>query len=116
MVNSEHLGSLLEAFASAELLKQRTWSAEDFTIYHFRDRNQLEVDLVIEYADGKVFLIEIKASQTYRPNQTTGIRALAAKLGPRFLGGAVLGLTDHGYLLGEKIYGLPLSILWEAAS
>lgn len=114
LLASEHLGSLLEAFAVTELLKQHTWSDESFTLYHYRDRNGLEVDIVVEYADGQVFLLEVKASQTYHSAHTKGIRALAARLGPRFLGGAVLGLSDHGYLLGDRIYGLPLSAIWEA--
>jgi predicted AAA+ superfamily ATPase len=116
MADAEHLGPLLEAFAAVELLKQRTWSEEDSTVHHFRDRNGAEVDIVLEYADGSVFLLEIKATQTYRPAHAKGIKALAAKLGDRFLGGAVLGLSDRGYLLGDRIYGLPLAVLWEAGS
>ncbi|MDR1431836.1 MAG: DUF4143 domain-containing protein [Propionibacteriaceae bacterium] len=113
---SEPLGGLLEAFAAGELIKQRTWSAEDFNGYHFRDRNGLEVDLAIEYAAGCIFLLAVKASQSYRPEHTKAIRTLGARLGSRFFGGAVLGLTEQGYLLGEKIYGLPLSVLWESAA
>jgi predicted AAA+ superfamily ATPase len=113
---NDYLGGLVEAFVTGELTKQQGWSTERFNLYHFRDRNGTEVDLVIEYGDGSVFLIEVKASQTYQPAHTLGIRALAAKLGSRFAGGAVLGLASEPKLLGDRIWGLPLSILWEHGS
>lgn len=107
------LGAQLEAFVAGELTKQRGWSAEEHDLYHFRDRNGLEVDLVIEYGDGRVFLIEVKASSTYRSDHVRGIRQLADRLGDRFIGGAVLGLSTEPLQLAQGIWGLPLSTLWE---
>ncbi len=107
------LGALLEAFVLGELTKQRGWSAEEFDLYHFRDRDGLEVDIVIEFADGQVFLLEIKASQTYRADHVKGIQALARKLGDRFLGGAVLGLAKESVQIAHRLWGLPLAALWE---
>lgn len=111
---ANELGALLEAFAVGELTKQRGWSAEEFDLYHFRDRDGLEVDIVIEFADGKVFLIEVKASQTYRADHVKGIRSLAAKLGDRLLGGAVLSLAQESVQLARGVWGFPLAALWEA--
>lgn len=106
-------GAQLEAFVAGELAKQRGWSAEEYDLYHFRDRNGLEVDLVIEYGDGRVFLIEVKASSTYRSDHIRGIRQLAERLGDRFIGGAVLGLSTESRQLAQGIWGLPISALWE---
>lgn len=108
------LGALLEAFVVGELVKQRGWSAEEFDLYHFRDRDGLEVDVVVEFADGKVFLLEVKASQTYRADHARGILALAGKLGDRFLGGAVLGLAAESVQIARRVWGFPLAVLWEA--
>ncbi|WP_163544111.1 ATP-binding protein [Occultella kanbiaonis] len=107
------LGGPLEAFVATELLKQRTWSSEDFEIYHFRDRDGLEVDLVIEFADGKVLLIEVKASSTYRADHVRGIRVLAERLGDRFLGGVVMALAQQRRQLADRVWGVPVSTLWE---
>ncbi|MDR0849503.1 MAG: ATP-binding protein [Propionibacteriaceae bacterium] len=106
------LGGLLEGFVTTELMKQHTWSQEDFQLFHFRDRNGLEVDLVIEYDDGRIFLIEVKATQTYRPEHTAAIRSLADTLGDRFCGGAVLSFVPEPARFGERIWGLPVSCLW----
>lgn len=107
------LGAQLEAFVVAQLMAQRGWSAEEFELFHFRDRDGLEVDVVIEFADGRVFLIEVKASSTFRAEHSRGIRALAQRLGDRFVGGAVLGLTEEPRQLTEQVWGLPISTLWE---
>lgn len=113
LTNAPVLGPQLEGFVATELTKQRGWSAQEFELAHFRDRAGLEVDLVIEYADGAVFLIEVKATSTYRAEHVRAIRALAERLGDRFLGGAVFGLSTERYLLGDRIWGLPVATLWE---
>lgn len=110
---STELGPQLEAFVAGELLKQRGWSAQEYDLSHFRDRAGLEVDLVIEFGDGAVALVAVKASSTYRSEHTHAIRTLAARLGDRFVGGVVLGLSSERYQLGDRIWGLPVSTLWD---
>ena len=112
---SAQLGAELEAFVVAELTRQKGWSDADHCLYHFRDRNGTEVDIVIEYPDGTAFLLEIKASQTPQRTHAKGILTLAEALGPKFLGGAVLCLTQQSHLLGDRIWALPISVLWEHA-
>lgn len=107
------LGAQLEAFVVGELTKQKGWSVEHFDLAHFRDRDGLEVDVVMEFDDGKVFLIEVKASETYRSDHVKPIRALAERLGDRFLGGAVLGLDQQPRWLADRVWGLPISALWQ---
>ncbi|MDO5661062.1 MAG: ATP-binding protein [Brachybacterium sp.] len=107
------LGMQLEAFVVGQLMAQRGWSKENFEIYHFRDRDGLEVDVVLEFDDGHVFLIEVKASTTIRADHTRGIRDLADRLGDRFLGGAVLGLVERARPVTGQIWALPVSALWE---
>ncbi|MFT4035420.1 MAG: ATP-binding protein [Patulibacter sp.] len=113
---AERLGPHLEALAALELRKQQGWSGEEFDLRHFRNRDGLEVDLVLEFADGGVFLLEIKATETYRSAHFSGIHALAKRLGPRFLGGAVLGLSQESHQIAERMWALPLSILWDASA
>lgn len=107
------LGAQLEAFVVGQLVAQKGWSAQEFELFHFRDRDGLEVDVVMEFADGAVFLIEVKASATFRAEHSRGIRALAERLGDRFLGGAVLGIAEEGRQLADRVWGLPISALWE---
>jgi len=109
---SESFGALLESFVTAELLRQRTWSAEEYELFHYRDRDGSEVDLVIELADGRVIGIEVKASTTYRGDQFNGLRTMRDLLGDRFAGGFVLSTATTGYRYSDRLYGLPVSALW----
>ncbi len=109
------VGRQLEAFVVAEILKQRGWSGERFEVGHFRDRDGLEVDVVLEFADGSAFLVEVKATATYRAEHVKAIRELAGRLGDRFLGGAVLGLSPHRVQLARGVWGVPVSVLWDHA-
>ncbi|WP_193105518.1 ATP-binding protein [Brachybacterium sp. FME24] len=112
LTSAPALGAQLEAFVVAQLFAQRGWSAEEYEIFHFRDRDGLEVDVVLEFPDGRVFLLEVKSSSTIRADHSRGIRALAERLGDRFLGGAVLGLSTESRQLADRIWGLPISALW----
>jgi predicted AAA+ superfamily ATPase len=40
-------GSLLETFVFSELLKMASWSEERVSIFHFRDRDNFKVDVVL---------------------------------------------------------------------
>lgn len=112
-LTSDAIGGLFEAFVASELLKQRAWSEQDYQVFHFRDRNGVEVDLVLELDDGRVLALEVKASSTYRADQFAGLRFLKDKLGDRFVAGIVLGMSDTGYQYADRLYGLPASALWQ---
>jgi len=57
-------GPLLETFVFSEVLKQASWFSESCALYHYRDKDQDEVDLVIETGSGALVGIEVKASAT----------------------------------------------------
>ena len=42
------LGPLLETFVFQELLRQASWHADDIRFCHFRDKDNYEVDIVLE--------------------------------------------------------------------
>lgn len=107
------IGGLFEAFIASELLKQQAWSEQDYQVFHYRDRDGAEVDLVIELDDGNVVGIEVKASSSYRGDQFTGLRFLKDKLGDRFLAGIVIGMSGVGYQYADRLYGLPAAALWQ---
>lgn len=113
LTHQEAFGHLLEGFVASELRRQQTWSEQEFRLFHYRDSGGIEVDLVVEFADGRVLALEVKASATYQARQFRGLTALRDALGDRFLGGIVLGTAQHGYRYAPKLWGLPISALWE---
>lgn len=111
---ADHLGGLLEGMAVQELLKQQSWSESDYRLYHYRDRNGLEVDVVVELADGSIYGLEIKASQTIKGEHFKGLKGLQERAGSRFRGGFVLGTTRVGSQHGSALWSMPLAALWGA--
>lgn len=112
LTGADHLGGLLEGFVVSELLKQQTWSDVDYGLFHYRDRNGLEVDVTIELGDGSIYGLEVKASQTIKSDHFTGLKVLQERAGRRFRGGIVLGTTQHPVQHGPGLWGLPISALW----
>lgn len=112
-VGSSFIGAALEGFVVLELQKQRDWSSEEFELFHYRDRDGLEVDVVAELADGSIIGFEVKASSTFKGEHFVGLRALRDRLGSRFVGGYVLGMAQQSAAFGDRLWGLPVSSLWE---
>lgn len=107
------LGGLLETFVLSELSKLRITSKEDYAIYHLRDRSGPEVDFVIEGPDGKIAGLEVKASASPSSSDAKHLRWLKDKLGDRMIAGVVLHLGSAAGSLGDGIYALPVSALWD---
>lgn len=110
--NRAAFGALLETFVFAEIMKLMTWSDLQLAVYHFRDQEKNEVDLVLERDDGMVAGIEIKASATVTASDFSGLKKLAAACGSKFAYGVVLYDGDTVVPFGSKLAAGPLSCLW----
>jgi predicted AAA+ superfamily ATPase len=105
-------GALLETFIFSEVLKLASWTGQRFEFSHYRDKDQDEVDLVIENPEGKIAGLEVKASATVTASDFNGLRKLAGATGDRFVAGLVLYDGDVVIPFGEKLFAAPISSLW----
>jgi predicted AAA+ superfamily ATPase len=105
------VGPLLENFAIGEVARQLTWAEEPVQLFHYRDRDQVEVDMVLDAA-GSVVGIEVKAAETVRAEDFRGLRHLANRLGGRFLAGIVLYAGEQQLSFGDRLTALPMAALW----
>lgn len=103
----------MEGFVVGELLKQQTWSDEEFELFHYRTKSGVEVDIVIELADGSVVATEVKSGSTFKTDHFGGLRYLRDRLGDRFIAGIVLNTGRTGYRYSDRLWGLPVASLWE---
>lgn len=113
LAGRRRLAPLLEGVVAAELLRQRRSSAVDHRLGHLRERNGLEVDVVVELPDDSVYGIEVRTAAAFRPHQFRALEALAARAGSRFRGGIVLNTAAAGFKYRPGMWGLPISALWE---
>lgn len=115
MADRSLLGQLLETFVYQELRRQAGWHDTPFGFFHFRDRDDFEVDIVIEQGPAAVTGVEVKAAATVRPSDFRGLRKLAATVGDRFAGGVVLYDGELTARFGERLHAVPVRRLWETA-
>jgi predicted AAA+ superfamily ATPase len=106
------VGPLLENFAIGEVARQLTWAEEPVQLFHYRDRDKAEVDMVLEHASGTVIGLEVKAAETVRAEDFRGLRHLASRLGDRFRAGFVLYAGEQQLPFGDRLTALPMSALW----
>jgi predicted AAA+ superfamily ATPase len=112
VTHGETFGSLLESLVVSELLKQQAWSEVDYSLYHFRDKDQREVDIVIELFDGRLIGVEVKATQTVLRRHFNGLRFLRDRVGERFVAGIVFHTGKECLSFGDRLDSLPLCALW----
>jgi predicted AAA+ superfamily ATPase len=110
------LGPLLEGFVAMELARQLTWSQQRAELYHYRTKDQLEVDLVIENRRRQVVAIEVKAASTVRAEDFRGLEHLAARLGDDLIVGLVLYTGRQTLPFGPRFRAMPISALWETGA
>jgi len=104
------LGQLLETFIYQELRKQASWHHEDLRFYHFRNKDKIEVDIVIEKGRLKVG-VEIKASATVKPQDFKGLNKLKDACDEDFAAGIVVYDGEQVLSFGERLYAVPISHL-----
>jgi predicted AAA+ superfamily ATPase len=105
-------GMFYETFVAMELDRQISWLDDRPQLFHFRDRDQREVDIVLEHRDGSVSAVEVKATATVHARDFRGLTHLKDKLGARFKAGALLYTGANTVPFGERLAAVPLCGLW----
>ncbi len=106
------LGQLLETFVFQELRRQASWHDAACTFFHYRDKDKVEVDIVIERGTQAVAGVEVKAGATVNEKDFRGLRKLRAATGSRFAGGVVVYDGETCVSFGDGLYAVPLRLLW----
>ncbi len=107
-------GHLLESFVLQQLISMADCMARPPRFYHFRDRDNTEVDIVIESRQ-KIWGVEIKAAASVNREDAKGLRKLAEIAGDAFQAGIVFYDGEATLPLDREagILAVPLSKLWE---
>jgi predicted AAA+ superfamily ATPase len=114
LVADRHLlGQILETFVFQELRRQASWHDEPLGFFHFRDKDGVEVDIVIERGARALVGVEVKAAATVTAADFRGLRKLREAAGKRFVVGVVLYDGETSVRFDEQLYAVPLRALWE---
>lgn len=107
-------GMFYETFVAMELDRQISWLDDRPQLFHFRDRDQREVDLVLEHNDGSVTAIEVKSAATVHRGDFRSLAYLREKLGRAFKAGALLYSGASTVPFGDRLAAVPLRGLWSS--
>jgi predicted AAA+ superfamily ATPase len=107
------LGPLLEGFVAMEIARQLTWSEQRAELFHYRTKDKVEVDIVLENRRGQVVAIDVKAASTVRGEDFRGIQHLKERLGDDLVVGVVLYTGQQTLPFGPTFRAVPISALWE---
>ncbi|MHB1537411.1 MAG: ATP-binding protein [Solirubrobacteraceae bacterium] len=110
--DSTSAGPAFETFAAMELYRQRDWAKRPPSMFHYRDKQQREVDIVLELGSGEIAGIEIKSAATVKARDFSGLRHLRDRLGERFQAGVVLYSGERTLGFGDRMAAVPLCGLW----
>ncbi len=112
-LNSDHAGKLIETFVCNELAAQVDTGDGEYALYHYRDREQREIDFIIERDDGAILGIEVKAAISASKKDFRHLawfRDSIAK-GRPFVG-VLLYAGEHTGQFGDGLWAVPIGGLW----
>ncbi|MCS6797566.1 MAG: ATP-binding protein [Myxococcota bacterium] len=107
-------GPLLETFVLQELRRQASWTDDAFAFHYFRDRDDFEVDIVLERGPAALAGVEVKAAASVNESDLRGLRKLQAMAAKRFVAGVVLYDGPATIRFTERLFAVPVRALWEA--
>ena len=104
------LGQLLETFIYLEIRKYADWHDEELKFYHFRNKDKVEVDIIIEQGQ-QMAGIEIKAAASVTQSDFKGLNKLKDACGKQFSAGVVFYDGETILPFGDKLFAVPISLL-----
>ncbi|MBU6196266.1 MAG: DUF4143 domain-containing protein [Cyanobacteria bacterium REEB446] len=102
---TKEFGKAFEHFIIKEFIYTANYLNPDYQFSYYRTENNAEVDLIIEAPTGKVFAVEIKASDTPKNSELKGLKSFKTLVPEASL--ICASLAEKRYKLDEDIWVYP---------
>ncbi|MBA2607675.1 MAG: ATP-binding protein [Actinobacteria bacterium] len=107
------IGRILDTFVASQLRAELSAGAAKPRLFHLRqEQGRHEVDLIVEFAGGRIIAIEVKATAAPRSTDARHLGWLRDELGDRFLAGVVFHTGPGLFEMGDRLIAAPVSTLW----
>lgn len=111
--DSDKVGKLMETFVFNELSAQVDLDRDQYTIYHYRDREKREIDFLIEGDNGALVGIEVKAASAINKDCFKHLKWFKDNLAKeKTFVGIVLYTGEFASSFGDGMWAVPVSALW----
>lgn len=113
-LDADQSGKLVEGFVFTQLAAHLDAQDEPHSLTHYRDREQREIDFVVETPDGMTVGIEVKAGSAVGADSFKHLvwfRERMLQNNAPFVG-LVLYTGDHVLRFGEHLWAVPMHALW----
>jgi len=107
------LGAMFETFVLQELRRQASWRPTPIDFFHYRDRDDYEVDIVLEQGSTALVGVEVKAAASVNDADLRGLRRLRGAAGERFRAGVVIYDGSATIPLEDRLFAVPVRRMWE---
>ena len=108
LMNSQMAGNILETYVFAEILKSYWNNGLNPNIYFYRDKEQKEIDFIIEKNE-TLYPIEVKKTAT--PSNVKLQFDVLTKLGKQVGEGALICFYNELLPISEKVFSVPVSYI-----
>ena len=106
-------GKLIETLIYTQLAALLESQTENYRIYHYRDREQRELDFIIEAEDDSLIGVEVKAGSHVEPRDFRHLKWFNENLAKdRPFQGLVLYTGEHIASFGPQMWAVPISKLF----
>lgn len=112
-LNGERSGKLIETFVCNQLLSILDAKGDEYKLYHYRDRQQREIDFLIEHMDGALLGVEVKAGSVVEPSMFKHISWFRDHLAKdRDFKGIILYTGSQVIRFEDDLWAVPIHCLW----
>lgn len=111
--DADRSGKLIETFIFNELAAQVDANNDQYELFHYRDREQREIDFLIEREDQALLGIEVKAGSAISTADFKHLKWFKDNIAKnRPFIGIVLYSGEIAGAMGENLWAVPFSALW----
>ena len=113
-LDADRSGKLIETFIFNELASQIDANEGEYELFHYRDREQHEIDFLIERKDQALLGIEIKAGSSISTADFKHLKWFKENIAKkRSFVGIVLYAGEYAGSMGNNLWAVPFDALWK---
>lgn len=112
-LDADRAGKLIETFVFNEIAAQIDASPGEYELFHYRDREQHEIDFLIEREDHALLGIEVKAGAAISHSDFRHLKWFRDNIAnDRPFTGIVLYTGELAGSMGDNLWAVPIGALW----